>query len=92
MKINKHHVPSRTCVTCGIKKPKNALLRIVLNKDGETEIDNNLNLPGRGAYVCKSKSCLSDSLSKAHLEYALRYTLGAKNWNLFKANVGNLTL
>ena len=92
MKISKHHVPSRTCVTCGLKKPKTALLRIVLKENGETEIDNSSKSSGRGAYICKSNFCLSDSLSKAQLEYALRCRLGTGDWDSFKTGIESLTL
>ena len=91
-KISKHNVPSRTCVTCGTKKPKTALLRIGLKENGVVEIDDSLNLAGRGAYICRSNSCLSRSISKAQLEYALRCRLGSEDWNTFKTAIENLTL
>lgn len=37
---------------------KSELLRIVLSKDGDVQLDINGNLPGRGCYVCKSEECI----------------------------------
>ena len=52
-------VPERQCVGCREKKPKNEFIRIVRVADtGEIEIDRSGRKPGRGAYICPSKTCL----------------------------------
>ena len=50
-------LPQRTCVGCGVRRPKTKLLRIVKCKDSTFEIDRKALLPGRGAYVCYSSRC-----------------------------------
>ena len=53
----KGHVPIRTCVSCGTKQPKRKLMRLVLDGGGQVIRDDQNRAQGRGAYVCKSKSC-----------------------------------
>ena len=52
-------VPERQCVGCREKKPKSEFIRIVRTADtGAIEIDRVGRKPGRGAYICPSKTCL----------------------------------
>jgi hypothetical protein len=51
------YVPERTCLACGRKATKSALLRITRNSDGMITIDPDQRLPGRGAYVCRTIVC-----------------------------------
>ena len=55
---SKGHIPIRTCVSCKIKRRKTDLIRIVLDAQGRVVRDKNGKRPGRGAYVCESRSCL----------------------------------
>jgi hypothetical protein len=50
----KGHVPIRTCLVCGKKDDKTALLRIALSVlDKKIILDREQRLQGRGAYVCQ---------------------------------------
>lgn len=51
-------IPQRKCIVCGELKDKNDLLRIVKNKEEGILIDERGKINGRGAYVCKSESCI----------------------------------
>ena len=53
----KGHVPFRTCISCGSKRPKKELIRLALNREGGLVMDVSLKMGGRGAYVCKDRSC-----------------------------------
>ena len=46
------HVPMRTCVLCGDKRPKRQLLRIVREDDDSERFDERSRISGRGCYVC----------------------------------------
>ena len=48
----KKKIPQRMCVACREGKPKNEMLRIVKNAEGEIELDFSGKLPGSGAYIC----------------------------------------
>jgi predicted RNA-binding protein YlxR (DUF448 family) len=65
------HVPVRTCISCGTKQSKRALLRLALDDEGYVVRDELMERPGRGAYVCRSESCLK-RMPKGRLERALR--------------------
>ena len=54
----KGHVPVRTCISCGLKKEKNNLTRLVIDKDGKLVKDIFGRMHGRGGYVCKSSACM----------------------------------
>ncbi|MFH1490374.1 MAG: YlxR family protein [Pseudomonadota bacterium] len=54
----KGHIPIRTCLSCGRKAGKSELVRFVLDERGCLCRDERMRLPGRGAYVCKNRSCL----------------------------------
>jgi predicted RNA-binding protein YlxR (DUF448 family) len=59
----KGHIPKRTCVSCGAKRTKHELIRLVVNGEGQLIRDHEGKAQGRGAYVCKSESC-REQLSK----------------------------
>jgi predicted RNA-binding protein YlxR (DUF448 family) len=54
----KGHIPIRTCISCKVKRRKTELMRIVLDAQGRVVRDKSGKRPGRGAYVCESRSCL----------------------------------
>lgn len=47
----------RMCVACRQSKDKRSLVRIVKDKEGNISIDLTGKKNGRGAYVCKEKTC-----------------------------------
>jgi predicted RNA-binding protein YlxR (DUF448 family) len=63
----KGHVPMRTCISCGTKQAKRELIRLVLNGGGQVIRDDQGKAQGRGAYVCKSRSCLEKLTIKRRL-------------------------
>jgi predicted RNA-binding protein YlxR (DUF448 family) len=54
-----------------MKRPQKEMLRIVGNPEGAAAFDLAGRLPGRGAYVCPTLSCLSD-LSASSLRHVLK--------------------
>lgn len=59
MKEIKNHVPVRTCISCGTKRDKKELIRLMLDGQGLLVLDDGKGR-GRGAYVCKNSSCLEN--------------------------------
>ena len=55
-------IPKRHCVGCGAEKPKGELCRILRTPEGNIEIDLTGRKNGRGAYICKKKTCLSKAI------------------------------
>ncbi len=64
-------IPQRTCMGCNEKKDKNALIRIVKNKDNEIHIDKTGKMAGRGAYICNTIQCLEKVIKSKRLERVL---------------------
>lgn len=63
-------IPIRRCVGCGEGKPKKELVRIVRTAEGEISFDATGRKSGRGAYVCRSETCLAKAQKKKSLERA----------------------
>jgi uncharacterized protein len=57
MKTPRDHIPFRTCIACGAKRPKRELQRLILSETGEIGLDAGKTQKGRGAYVCSRYSC-----------------------------------
>ena len=55
--MNKGHIPIRSCISCGKKRDKNDLIRLVLDQRGQVVRDDQGDMEGRGAYVCKERAC-----------------------------------
>ena len=69
-------VPMRMCVGCREMKPKRELLRSVKSPEGAIAFDRIGKAPGRGAYVCPSKECLTRAVKQRQLERALEMPVG----------------
>ena len=55
----------RTCIGCRGKFPKKTLLRFVCHLDSHLRADRTGKSPGRGAYVCESQACITETF-KSH--------------------------
>jgi len=56
------HLPLRSCLGCGVQKPKMELLRIVQTPSGEVCFDPTGKEKGRGFYICPTADCLERML------------------------------
>lgn len=66
--------PTRECICCGEKFPKNELLRIVKNEAG-IKLDVTGKQNGRGAYICKNPACAERLAKQKRLNRAFRETI-----------------
>ena len=69
---------TRTCMGCNEKKDKRELLRIVVNKQEEVNVDKTGKLEGRGAYICYNQECLNKAIKTKRLERVLETTIDDK--------------
>lgn len=53
-------------------------MRIVRTSEGTMVLDETGKRSGRGAYVCRQRSCWDEALAKRHLERALRTAMSAE--------------
>jgi predicted RNA-binding protein YlxR (DUF448 family) len=72
------HVPQRTCVVCRAVRPRRDLLRVVRTPERVVILDETGKCSGRGAYLCRQRSCLETALAQRQLERALEVSLTAE--------------
>jgi uncharacterized protein len=72
------HVPQRTCIACRTARPKRDLVRIVRTPEGVVMLDETGKRNGRGAYLCRQRSCLETALKQRQLERVLKTSLTAE--------------
>ena len=63
--------PIRRCTGCGEHFPKKELIRVLRTPEGEIVLDDTGKKSGRGAYICKSASCLKKARRARRLESSL---------------------
>ena len=85
------HVPLRTCVACGKKTEKAALVRLVARPDGGVEVDLSGKAPGRGAYVCGDGGCAGDELKKGRIDATLRRSTTEQEWVALMSSIRSAT-
>ena len=64
--------PQRTCLGCRQVKGQDQLIRVVRSPDGELLTDLRGRLPGRGAYLCNSRSCIETAVSRKQFDRTFR--------------------
>lgn len=75
----------RTCIGCRGIFPKKALLRFVCHLDLQLRSDETGKVPGRGAYVCESQSCVTKAFkSHKRINSLLRTNLSRESVMQFK--------
>ncbi|MFP7494045.1 YlxR family protein [Terribacillus saccharophilus] len=60
-------VPLRKCVVSNEMKPKQELIRVVRNKEGEVFVDETGKKNGRGAYISKDTAIIEKAKKQATL-------------------------
>ena len=72
MRKARGHIPVRTCISCGMKRAKGDMVRLVTDEAGFLFRDKLMRKEGRGAYVCDSKECGEDLLKNKRLQKVFR--------------------
>ena len=70
------HVPLRTCIACRQSKDKRELIRLVRTPEGELVIDETGKRNGRGAYLCRQRTCWEKALQSNQVSRALKIEVG----------------
>ncbi len=69
---SKGHIPVRTCISCGAKRGKKELVRLIMDARGLIVRDDRGKGRGRGAYVCRNNLCLEKLEKENRLKRAFR--------------------
>lgn len=72
-------MPERTCVACRQVRPKRELLRVVHSPADRIEVDPTGKKAGRGAYLCRMRTCWELALKRHSLEQALKTSLSPED-------------
>ena len=73
------HAPERSCVACGLKLPKQQLVRVVRTPNGMVMVDRGGKAAGRGAYLCWSAPCWRRGVEKGGLDHSLKLEISARD-------------
>lgn len=71
MAVNKK-MPQRQCVGCGENKDKKSMMRVIKTGENDILLDDTGKKNGRGAYICKTMSCLEKAMKNKGLERSLK--------------------
>ena len=83
--------PIRTCIGCRGKSPKKDLLRFACDFPRGLRIDPKRSLPGYGAYVCPSQTCINAAFRSAKIINShLGVSLSKQAIDLFKQELLDL--
>lgn len=65
-------IPQRQCLGCRQMKPKNELVRIIRTPLDEIRLDATGKMNGRGAYICREKTCFDKAVKSKAVDRALK--------------------
>ncbi|NSW90733.1 MAG: YlxR family protein [Firmicutes bacterium] len=77
-------VPMRMCLGCKESKPKKELIRVVKNKENVISVDLTGKMHGRGAYVCRQKSCLEKAIKGKRLEKSFEMVISPEIYDILR--------
>lgn len=77
---------TRTCAGCGKKADKSDFLRIGKGADGAVSVSES---GGRGAYICKNRSCLELAIKKKRFSMILKAPVGQELFNRLHDMLGS---
>ncbi|MYL19229.1 DUF448 domain-containing protein [Halobacillus litoralis] len=79
--------PLRKCVVTQEMLPKQQLIRVVRNKDGEVFVDDTGKMNGRGAYVTKSLDVIEQAEKQQLLNRHLKASVSGDVYTELKSKV-----
>ncbi|MBQ9488322.1 MAG: YlxR family protein, partial [Lachnospiraceae bacterium] len=71
-------LPLRQCVGCGEMKSKKEMMRVLKSEDEPICLDMTGKKNGRGAYLCKSMTCLQKARKNKGLERSFKMSIPAE--------------
>jgi predicted RNA-binding protein YlxR (DUF448 family) len=83
--------PTRSCVACRTVRDKRELLRVVRLPDGGVRADPTGRSAGRGAYVCRDGTCITNAIQRGALARALETPVPAALLDEIAATLTNDT-
>src|SRR5438067_1145937 len=69
----------RMCAVCRTSRPKRELIRVVRTLEGPVVIDPTGKRNGRGAYLCRQRTCWTAAFKRKTLDHALQTPVSAED-------------
>jgi predicted RNA-binding protein YlxR (DUF448 family) len=82
-------IPQRRCVGCGEHFAKSELVRVLRTPEGEILLDLTGKKSGRGAYICKSASCLKKARKSRRIETSLECAIPEEVYNKMEEEISH---
>lgn len=82
-------IPMRQCLGCNEHRPKAELMRVVRTAQGEIVIDFTGKKSGRGAYICKSLSCLKKARKSRRIDKSLNCEISSEIYDKMEAEMSD---
>lgn len=79
--------PVRRCVGCGEHFPKNTLIRVLRQPNGEIILDLTGKASGRGAYLCKSVACLKKARKSGRIAASLECAIPEEVYDRLESEI-----
>lgn len=76
-------IPMRKCTGCGEMKEKKVMMRVLKCEEGIV-LDTTGKKNGRGAYLCKSRECLTKAVKNKGLERSLKMSIPAEVYDILE--------
>jgi predicted RNA-binding protein YlxR (DUF448 family) len=83
--MRRKHVPQRTCIACREARAKRDLVRLVRTPEGALVIDQTGRRNGRGAYLCRQRTCWETALKSGQVGRALKMEIGEQEKDMLRA-------
>lgn len=87
--MNKRKKPLRKCVVTNEMLPKEELIRVVRNKEGEVFVDETGKKNGRGAYIKKDREVIEKAKNRCQLKRNLNTSIDESIYNELFKQVGS---
>ena len=81
-------IPMRMCVVTRERYPKQELIRVVVNKEGIVNVDENGKMNGKGAYIKKDMDVLEKAKSNKILDKTLDVDITEDIYDELKRIIG----
>ena len=80
-------IPVRRCVGCAEHFPKNTLIRVLRTPSGEILLDLTGKMSGRGAYLCKSVTCLKRARKSGKIAASLECAIPEEVYDRLESEI-----
>ena len=78
---------TRMCVACRERLPRNDLIRLVVDSEGQVFYDRYLKAPGRGVHVCYSFACIQQAIKTRAISRALKRPVQVPDAEALRATI-----